>query len=60
MVRTLEVLETLKPGETMAAILPREPIFLFKELENRGHDWRGETTQDGGYRIVIRSRSRNS
>lgn len=60
MVRTLEVLETLKPGDTMAAILPREPIFLFKELENRGHGWRGQVTPDGGYRIVIRSRSQNS
>lgn len=60
MVHTLEVLETLKPGDTMAAILPREPIFLFKELENRGHGWRGEAMQDGSYRIVIRCRSRNS
>lgn len=53
MVRTLEVLERMAPGETLAAILPREPIFLIKELETRGHRWRGATTQDGGYRIVV-------
>lgn len=59
MVHTLEVLEGLQLGETMAAILPREPIFLFKELENRGHGWRGEATADGAYRIVIRCGSQN-
>lgn len=53
MVRTLEVLERMAPGETLAAILPREPIFLIKELETRGHRWRGATTDDGGYRIVV-------
>lgn len=53
MVRTLEVLERMAPGETLAAILPREPIFLLKELETRGHRWRGATTADGSYRIVV-------
>ncbi|RIK83451.1 MAG: universal stress protein [Hyphomicrobiales bacterium] len=55
MVRTLEVLEKLMPGEALAAILPREPIFLLKELESRGHRWRGATEPDGSYRIVIRA-----
>ena len=55
MVLTLEALERLAPGETLAAILPREPIFLLKELDSRGHQWRGTTTDDGGYRIVIRA-----
>lgn len=55
MVLTLEALEKLAPGKTMAAILPREPIFLLKELDSRGHQWRGATTDDGGYRIVIRA-----
>ncbi len=55
MVRTLEVLERMGPGEALAAILPREPIFLLKELETRGHQWRGAATPDGGYRIVIRA-----
>lgn len=53
MVRTLEVLERMGPGETLAAILPREPIFLLEELEARGHRWRGATEADGSYRVVI-------
>ena len=53
MVRTLEVLERLMPGEALAALLPREPLFLFKELEARGYRWRGGFEPDGSYRIVI-------
>lgn len=53
MVRTLEVLERLMPGEALAALLPREPLFLFKELEARGCRWRGGFEPDGSYRIVI-------
>jgi uncharacterized protein (DUF2249 family) len=55
MVRTLEALETLAPGETLAALLPREPLFLFEELRARGHAWRGGFEPDGSYRIVIRA-----
>ena len=55
LVRTLEAVEQLVPGETVAAILPREPVFLFEELQARGHGWRGAPTEDGGYRIVIRA-----
>ena len=54
MVRTLEVLERLIPGEALAAIMPREPIFLIEELERRGHRWRGANEPDGSYRIIIR------
>ena len=55
MARTLEAVETLAPGETIAALLPREPLFLFEELKARGHDWRGTLTADGSFRIVIRA-----
>lgn len=54
MVRTLEAVEALSPGQTLAALLPREPLFLFKELEARGHRWRGAIETEGHYRIVIR------
>jgi uncharacterized protein (DUF2249 family) len=54
MVRTLEGVEALSPGQTLAALLPREPLFLFKELEARGHVWRGACEPEGHYRIVIR------
>jgi uncharacterized protein (DUF2249 family) len=54
MVRTLEGVEALSPGQTLAALLPREPLFLFKELEARGHSWRGVFEPAGHYRLVIR------
>lgn len=55
MVRTLALLERLIPGEALAALLPREPLFLFKELEARGFRWRGAPEPDGSYRILIRA-----
>lgn len=55
MVRTLEALEGLRPGEVVAALLPREPLFLFEELKARGHGWRGGFEADGSYRIEIRA-----
>lgn len=54
MVRTLEGVEALSPGETLAALLPREPVFLFEELEARGHLWHGKSEPEGHYRVVIR------
>ncbi len=54
MVRTLQAVEALSPGQTLAALLPREPIFLFEELQARGHLWRGAFEPDGHYRVVIR------
>lgn len=54
MVRTLEGVEALSPGQTLAALLPREPVFLFEELEARGHLWRGAFEPEGHYRVVIR------
>ncbi|WP_315926768.1 DUF2249 domain-containing protein [Mesorhizobium sp. SP-1A] len=54
MVKTLEGLEALSPGQTLAALLPREPVFLFEELEARGHRWRGALEPEGHYRVVIR------
>ena len=54
LVRTLEGVEALQPGQTLAALLPREPVFLFEELEARGHQWRGATEPEGHYRVVIR------
>ncbi|GAB1583062.1 DUF2249 domain-containing protein [Phyllobacterium phragmitis] len=55
MVRTLRAVEILEPGQTLAALLPREPLFLFEELQRRGHKWRGSLEADGSYRIVIRA-----
>ncbi|TPL71530.1 DUF2249 domain-containing protein [Mesorhizobium sp. B2-3-15] len=54
LVRTLEGVEALSPGQTLVALLPREPIFLLEELQARGHLWRGALEPDGHYRVVIR------
>lgn len=54
MVKALEAVEQLEPGATLVALLPREPRFLFPELETRGHLWRGEQQPDGSYRMMIR------
>ncbi|KQZ82832.1 universal stress protein [Mesorhizobium sp. Root157] len=55
MVKTLEGVEALQPGQTIAALLPREPVFLFEELEARGHSWRGQMEPEGHFRVVIRA-----
>ena len=57
MVKTLEGVEALQPGQTIAALLPREPVFLLEELDARGHSWRGQTEPEGHYRVVIRAGS---
>ena len=56
MVRTLAALEALPPGQVLAALLCREPVFLFQELQKRGHSWRGGFEPDGTtYRVLIRA-----
>ena len=55
MVRILAAAEKLSPGQTMSALLRREPVFLFPELEKRGHSWRGGFTPDGtAYELTVR------
>lgn len=55
MVRILATTESMKAGEVLSALLCREPMFLFPELEKRGHIWRGGFEPDGTtYRILVR------
>lgn len=55
MVRILAETEVLKHGEVLAALLGREPVFLFPELAKRGHAWRGGFEPDGTtYRVLVR------
>lgn len=55
MVRILAATETMANGEVLAALLCREPIFLFPELAKRGHGWRGAFEPDGTtYKVLIR------
>lgn len=55
MVRILAAVETMREGETLSALLRREPVFLFPELAKRGHQWRGGFESDGStYKIMVR------
>ena len=55
MVRILEAVERLKPGEVLSALLLREPRFLFPQLAKRGHQWRGGfDAKRTTYKILIR------
>lgn len=59
MVNILTELENMKPGEVLFALLHREPLFLFPELEKRNYAWVGNFDDKGmAYRIMIRVGSR--
>jgi uncharacterized protein (DUF2249 family) len=53
MVRILAAVENLSKGEVVSALLDREPVFLFPELQRRGHAWRGSFTGDGLYALSV-------
>ncbi|WP_454625208.1 DUF2249 domain-containing protein [Bradyrhizobium cenepequi] len=58
MVRILAAAENLRPGETLSALLRREPVFLFPQLEKRGYRWLGGFTPDGAtYELTVRAPS---
>lgn len=55
MVRILAAVETMREGETLSALLCREPVFLYPELAKRGHQWRGGFESDGStYKVMVR------
>lgn len=55
MIRVLSALEALSPGEVLFAVLEREPVFLFPQLSQRGHQWAGNLDAAGsGYRLLVR------
>lgn len=58
MVRILGAAEQLAPGQTLSALLRREPVFLFPHLEKRGFRWLGGFTPDGTtYELTVRAPS---
>lgn len=58
MVRILAAADQLAPGATMSALLRREPVFLFPQLEKRGFRWLGGFTPDGAtYELTVRAPS---
>lgn len=55
MVRILEALATMEAGAVLFALLDREPLLLFPELAQRGHEWAGNFAPDrSAYRLMIR------
>jgi uncharacterized protein (DUF2249 family) len=58
MVRILGAAEQLVPGATLSALLRREPVFLFPQLEKRGYRWLGGFSPDGAtYELTVRAPS---
>jgi uncharacterized protein (DUF2249 family) len=58
MVRILAAAEKLGPGETLSALLRREPVFLFPQLEKRGFRWLGGFAPNGStYELTVRAPS---
>ena len=56
MVRILAAAEKLAPGETLSALLRREPVFLFPQLEKRGYRWLGGFSPDGAtFELTVRA-----
>ena len=52
-VHTMEMLDTLKPGEKMLLLLFREPHPLYKVLTQNGHAYETELLADGTFEILI-------
>ena len=52
-VQTMEMLDTLKPGEKMLLLLFREPYPLYKVLRQNGHAYETELLADGTFEILI-------
>lgn len=55
MVRILSRLEEMSEGTVLFALLAREPVFLYPELDSRGHAWVGDfDEEDVNYRLMVR------
>jgi len=52
-VHTMEMLDTLQPGEKMLLLLFREPHPLYKVLKQNGYAYEAELLADGTFEILI-------
>jgi hypothetical protein len=50
MERVISALQTLRDEDELAALLDREPLLLFPELERRGYAW--ECAEAGTHFVV--------
>ena len=55
MVRILEAVERLRPGETLEVLHERRPMFLYPQLDERGYLHETDEPAPGLVRIVIRA-----
>ena len=54
MVRVLELLDRLAPGDTLTVLHERRPMFLYPQLDDRGFAHVSDEPEPGLVRIVIR------
>jgi uncharacterized protein (DUF2249 family) len=54
MVRVLERLDTLEPGDALTVLHERRPLFLYPQLDERGFQHETDEPEPGLVRIVIR------
>lgn len=52
-VQTMEMLDSLAPGEQMLLLLYREPHPLYQVLRRNGHDYSTRLLDDGTFEILI-------
>lgn len=52
-VHTMEMLDSLQPGEKMLLLLYREPHPLYQVLTRNGHAYSTELLPDGTFEILI-------
>jgi tRNA 2-thiouridine synthesizing protein A len=52
-VRTMDMLDTLAPGERMLLLLFREPHPLYRVLRQNGYSHETELVADGTFEILI-------
>lgn len=53
MVRILSSLGELEEGQELVALMDREPLLLYPELERRGYAWQFDADDDG-FRLTVR------
>lgn len=56
MLRILDALERLHPGEALTAQMDRRPVFLFPELDERGYTYTCDLQKEGWFLLTIRPR----
>ncbi|MCF6092446.1 DUF2249 domain-containing protein [Microaerobacter geothermalis] len=56
MIRTLQKLDEINAGDTLTIINDRQPMFLYPELDERGHTHETEKQEDGSFKITITKR----